>query len=98
MLARRHMQSHVIATMDHDPIRADIDPTLFRIAGNHQIVGADVTAAVELMPTRHGKLEQIDVAALLNIFEQRRAFNFARLDGLDSFYLACATAERNRTR
>ena len=39
------------------------------------------------MPLRHGKFEQIDVGALLNIFEQRRAFDFARLDGLNLFYL-----------
>ncbi len=55
MFARRHVQPHMIAAVDHDAVSADVDPALFWIAGDHQIVGADVTSAVELMPARHGK-------------------------------------------
>ncbi len=52
MFARRDVKRHRVFSLEHDTISSGIDPTLFRILGDHQIVGADVAAAVQLMPAR----------------------------------------------
>src|SRR6516165_12115552 len=75
VFSRRHMQAQTIRAMNHDAIRADIHPTFVGIARDHQTVGADVTAAVEFVPTRHRKLEHINVFAFLYVLEERSGGN-----------------------
>src|ERR1043165_401042 len=71
VFAGRHMQPETIGAMNHDAISADVHPTFVGIARNHQIVGADVAPAIELVPPRHGKLEHVNVSSPLYILEER---------------------------
>ena len=75
MLAWRHVQRQTIRAMHHNSVSADVHPIFFRVARDYQIVGADVAPAVELVPARHGKLEHVDVFALLDVFEERSGSN-----------------------
>ena len=70
VLARRHMEPDAIRPMDHDPVRADVYPSFLRISADHQIIRTDVTTAVQFVPARHREIEQVDVAAFSNIFEE----------------------------
>ena len=74
MFSRRHVECPAIRAVNHDPIGADVDPTFFRIAGDHQIVGADIASTVEFMPARHRELEHVDVFALLHVLKKRRGW------------------------
>ena len=66
VLARRHVQRQTVRPVHHDAIGADVYPAFFRIASNDQIVRADVAPAVELVPARHRKFENVDVFAPMN--------------------------------
>ncbi len=63
-------------------IGAVIDPAGVGIAHDHHVAGADVIAAVVLVPARHRDLEQVDVVAGLDVFQERAARHLDRRDGL----------------
>src|SRR4051812_14891997 len=69
MLTWRHVQTEMIATMDHDAIGSDIDPIFFRVARYDEVVCANVSSTIKLMPARHGKFKYVDVAAFLTVFK-----------------------------
>jgi len=74
VLARRNVERDGILSLEHHTISAGVDPAFLGILGNHQVVGADVATAVELMPARHRETFQVDT--FFNaILEDRRVFD-----------------------
>ena len=63
------------------PVGAVVDPAGVRIAHDHHVAGADVIAAVVLVPARHRNLEQVDVVAGLDVVQERTARDLDRRDG-----------------
>jgi hypothetical protein len=61
VLARRDPQSHAIGPLHHRAIRAAVDPVLFGVAHDHEIVGADVAPAVVLVQFGRRKFENVDL-------------------------------------
>src|SRR5260370_4375192 len=53
MLARRDPERDVSLVLHHHAVGPAIDPVRLRIAHDHEIVGADVAAAVVLVQERH---------------------------------------------
>ena len=53
------------------PIGAGIEPVFFGIAGDAVSAGADVAAAVLLVPDRRREFRQVDVVAHQNVFQHR---------------------------
>src|SRR5512144_3226217 len=85
VFSRRHVQSHVIAPVDHDSIGTDVYPAFVGIARDHKVIRADIPAAVQLVPARHGKSEQIDIVIFEDILKEWRVADDLRLDGLMVF-------------
>ena len=52
---------------DAGAVGADVDPAAVRIFDNHHVAGADVAAAVVLVPFGRGKIFQVDAVAFENI-------------------------------
>ena len=73
--------------MHHDTVSADVYPAFFGIASDHQIIRADVAPAVELVPARHRKFENVDFFALLNVLEERAGGNGFSGQRSDLFHL-----------
>ena len=69
VFARRDIKSQLILVMDHDAIRTVVDPPFVGIAGNIDAARADVAAAVLVMPERRGKLEHVDIAIFVHVFQ-----------------------------
>ena len=67
MFAGRDPNPERVAIMNADAVGPDIGPFFVRVLHNDQAAGADVTTAVVLVPTRRGKLEQIDFVAAFDI-------------------------------
>ena len=57
-------------------IGAVIDPARVAMLHHHHVAGADVIAAVQLMPFGDGNLEEVDGFAFVDILQHR-----ARVDG-----------------
>ena len=55
--------------MDLGPVGAGIEPVLLGVAGDAVGAGADITAAVELMPDRRRELEDVDLVAHQDVLE-----------------------------
>ena len=70
------------------PIGAVIDPAGIRIAHDHHVAGADVVAAVVLVPARHRDLENVDVLAGVDVLEQRPVLDRDRRDGARLLHVA----------
>ena len=51
------------------PITAEVHPTLVGILQYHCQASADVGATVKLVPNRHWNFEQVDIRAVLHIFQ-----------------------------
>ena len=63
-------------------VGAVVDPAGVGIAHDHHVAGADVVAAVVLVPARHRDLEQVDIVAGLDVLQERTARHRYRRDGL----------------
>ena len=74
MLARRDVKRDGVFALEHDAIGAGVDPMLFGIFGDDQIVGADVAAAVFFMPARNRKGFEVDIFVDA-VFKDRRVFD-----------------------
>ncbi len=81
MFARRDVERERVFPLQHDAISARVYPAFFRILSDHQVVGADVASAVELMPARDRKGFEIDIL-LDAVLEDRRVFHVLGFDGL----------------
>ena len=72
--------------MNLHAIDADVDPAaFFGLAGDDAVGGADVAAAVELMPVRRRKNRHVDVGAGLDVLQNRPIRDHARRNRLDAF-------------
>src|SRR3989338_7158109 len=71
--------------MDHDPIRSEIDPTLFGISGDRNVPRAYVSASVTNVVPRCWKTQYVDVLLLPHIFQQWAVLDFLRWDRLQTF-------------
>src|SRR5579859_7443469 len=80
LFARRNKKAQLIAIMNHDAIRAQIDPALVRVARDVHRAGADVTSAIKFMPLGSGKLVHINVFAFENVFHHRAVFDHFGLE------------------
>jgi len=82
MFSRRYVKRQGILGLKHDAISAGVHPTLFRILGDYEIVGTDVTSAVQFVPARNRKRFQVDIF-LDTILENRRVLHIFRFHGLE---------------
>src|SRR5262249_29898937 len=71
VLARRDVESRGPGVVDHDAVGAAIDPALVRLAGDVEAAGADVAAAVGLVPLRGRKPGDVDIVAGHDVLEDR---------------------------
>ena len=61
-------------------VAAVVDPAGVRILHDHDAAGADVVAAVALVPSRRRNLEEVDVVAGGDVLQQRAAGHRHRRD------------------
>ena len=71
MVRRRDMQSDRFLILDHQSVRAEIDPAAIGILGYHDAARSEVIAAVMGVPFGRGKLEQIDLRSHLTVLQHR---------------------------
>ena len=65
-----------------DPIGAEIDPVAVGVAGDDEAFGADVAAAVALVPFRRREGEGVHVLALEHVLQHRPVARPHRRDRL----------------
>ena len=75
VFARNHIEPDMIAVMDHHPVGADIDPIRVEVPRHDRAAGTDIAPAIQLVPERRRKRQDVDVSALLNVFENRSVFD-----------------------
>ena len=75
-------------------IGAVVDPAGVGIAHDHHVAGADVIAAVVLVPARHRNLEKVDVVAGLDVLQERAARHLDRRDGLGLLHVFAPMANQ----
>src|SRR5882724_3027805 len=68
VLARGDIKTHFVLIVQHHSVTANVFHAGLRIARDHEMGSSQVTTAVTFMPTRHRKLEQINLSAPLDIF------------------------------
>ena len=81
MFSRGRPQAHFVFVVRHGTVSADVDPIEFGVAHDHQIIGADVTATIQLMQQRNGELENVDVFVPVDIFQNRTGLDDAWWNG-----------------
>src|ERR671919_2496407 len=70
VLARRNIKPDFVSILKHHAIAADVFQPRLRIARNDQMSRSQITTAVARVPARHRKFEQIDLIALLYVFDR----------------------------
>ena len=83
VLAGRHPDAGGVAVVRHHAIGAEIDPAGVGIAHDHDVVGADIAAAVLLVDHRHRKLEQVDGLVAVDVFQDRPILHRHRRDQVE---------------
>ncbi len=78
LFSRRDVKRQGVFVVHHDAVAADVDPALVDVAGDDEMGGAHVAAAVFFMPMGHRQRQQIDVLAFVNIFHHRAAVDDPR--------------------
>ena len=71
MLAGRDPDRDVVLVLHHDAVGGAVDPVLLGVAHDHEVVGADVAAAVVLVQERHREFEQVDLVVAVDVLEHR---------------------------
>src|SRR5215471_3001102 len=71
MLAGRDPERDVSLGLHHHAVSPAIDPARLRIAHAHEIVGADIAAAVVLVQERYREFQHIDFAVAVDVLEYR---------------------------
>src|SRR6476620_2971018 len=74
----------MLLVLDHDTVRADVYRAGVGIFGDYAAAGADICAAVAVVPFRYGKLVEIDIGFAHLIFKHRAAFASFDRNGLVS--------------
>ena len=63
----------IFVVHDH-PVDTHIDPTSFRFPGEDTRSRPDIVAAVQLVPFRRGKFQQVDIFSGKDVFQNRTGF------------------------
>jgi len=84
VLARRDVEAELVAVVDHHPVAAQVHPAVIGIARDVEAAGADVAAAVVLVPLRRGEDRHVDVRAALHVLEDRAVLHLDRGDRRDA--------------
>ena len=71
VVARRHQHADRGLVVHHGAVGAGVEPVLLRVAGDAVGAGADVAAAVLLVPDRRGELGHVDGVAGDDVLEDR---------------------------
>ena len=71
ILARRDVADKMVPIQHHSTVDAEIDPITVGVARDRDAAGADVAAPILGVPLRSGKLEQIYLVSLEDIFRDR---------------------------
>ena len=82
------MKPQAIFAVDHNPIGPHVDPAFFGIPRYDEVVGADIAAAVQLVPTGYRETQDIHIRSLQPVFEQGSAGDPLRLYRVDLFDFA----------
>ena len=85
VLAGRDVEADGFLIVNHHPVRAEVHPVLLGIARDVEAAGADVAAAVVLVPDRRRELRHVDVVTHHDVLEDRSATDFPIWDGLHLF-------------
>ena len=80
VLAGRDVEARGLGVVDHHPVGAAIDPALVRFADDVEAAGADIAAAVRLMPLRCRKFGHVHVIAFEHVLEDRTLVDVFRLN------------------
>ncbi len=78
LAGRHHHRGHTGLVALH-PIAAVVEPAGIRITHNHHAAGADIRAAIMLVPDRRRDFLDIDILAFEHVFQERPAIDLARL-------------------
>ena len=70
-MARRHQHADRGLVVHHGAVGAGVEPVFLRVAGDAVGAGADVAAAVQLVPDRRGELGHVDGVAGDDVLEDR---------------------------
>ncbi len=70
VLARRYVKTGRFVIVDHIPVSAKINHAGIRVPGYHRVGRAHIPAPIQLVPPRRRKLHEVNVCALMNIFQQ----------------------------
>src|SRR3989441_3230418 len=84
VLAGRDVEAEPRLVVDHHAVRAEVHPALVRIARDVEAAGAEVAAAVELVPLRSGEDQAIDLVAAEHVLEDRAVLHDLGGDRLDA--------------
>ena len=71
LLAGRNVDRDVVLVVHHAAIGGGVDPAAVGIAHDHEIVGADVAAAVLLVQERHREFQEVDRVVAVDVLEHR---------------------------
>ncbi len=82
VLARRDVEADLFLVLDHHAVGAGVDPFLVGVLGDVVGAGADVAAAVFLVPLRRRELVHVDVVARQNVLQHRAVLDDLVLDRL----------------
>jgi hypothetical protein len=101
VLSRRHPQADAVRAVHHRPVGAAVHPVLFRVAHDHEVVGADVAAAVVLVKHRGREAQYVYVFPFENVFQNRAVLDDPRRNRLVALHPVAVGAhdiERMRRR
>ncbi len=80
VLAGRDVEADGVLVVDHHAIAAEVHPPVVGILGDIERAGADVAAAVELVPLRGGELEYVDLGTAHDILKDGTVLHDLRHD------------------
>src|SRR5947208_6046965 len=83
LLARRDVKAKRVFVLNHYPVSPEVDPTFVGLNRDIDRAGADVAAAVQLVPLRRGKLPHVDVFAFEDVLHHGSIFDDFGLDVFD---------------
>ena len=94
VLALRGHHGRDVLVVHLDAVGAVVDPAGVRILHDHHAAGADVVAAVMLVPARRRDLEQVNVIAAVGILQQRAALHRHRWNRLGLLHVVAPEADQ----
>ena len=80
VLARRDVDRQAVLLVDHGAVGAHVHPALVRVLGHDHVGGADVAAAVLVVPLGHRQLQHVEVLAGEHVLVERALVHVLRRD------------------